>query len=363
MSSIIPNSTPTPNFYYDQLEHLLTPDEWKVLTYAVRRIFGFEKNRDSTYATISLSTFENGVTYQDKETGEVIRLSYGCGMSRPRISACLSALVKFGILRRGRNTKDGRVWRLETDENKIDFDGLWARFNAQQEAAAQRVAKAAQASADKRRKPEASTADVLGEEVRQSYPQEYDSPTTTGKAVVPTESNEKATGKQDSPVLENAQEAHDDPPALPVDTSQSEQPTQPAKPPMDYVGCRAAFLAVKWFGEGTVDNAVNMNYGRSKKGEWADGNLSRPMTAEQIRGFPNWYFMSKAKGGAGMDRRTMSLPTRPGKFKDHAVNYLAWLDEQIQPAPEPELDGPHAYLKRIREERDRAREAAFLSAS
>jgi len=218
MSSIIPNSTPTPNFYYDQLEHLLTPDEWKVLTYAVRRIFGFEKNRDSTYATISLSTFENGVTYQNKETGEVIRLSYGCGMSRPRISACLTAIVKFGIMRRGRNTKDGRVWRLETDETKIDFDGLWARFNAQQETAAQRVAKAAQASADKRRKQEPSTTGVLGEEVRQSYPQEYDSPTTTGKAVVPTESNLKATGKQDSPEEKT-------PPAALVEESTPQPPT------------------------------------------------------------------------------------------------------------------------------------------
>lgn len=35
----------------------------------------------------------------------------------------------------------------------------------------------------------------------------------------------------------------------------------------------------------------------------------------------------------------------------------------VQPAPEPELDAPHAYLKRIREERDRARQDAFLSAS
>lgn len=203
MSKIVPNSTPTPNFYYDELEWLLTSDEWKVLSYAVRRILGFEKGRDSTSATISLSTFEAGVSIADQETGELILLAHGCGLSRPKISAALGVLVKFRIMRRGRSTKNGRVWKLETDDTKIDFDGLATRQAAAAEKGAERIAKAAKASADKRRKPDDSTVVVPPEEVRLSYQEEYDSPTSSGSAVVPIESNGKATGKQ---VLPNSPE-------------------------------------------------------------------------------------------------------------------------------------------------------------
>ena len=46
MSRILPNSFQMPNYYCDELLHLLNGPEIKVLVYAARRIFGFQKTSD-----------------------------------------------------------------------------------------------------------------------------------------------------------------------------------------------------------------------------------------------------------------------------------------------------------------------------
>lgn len=45
-SALIPNSFQMPNLFTDRLMHLLKPEEFLVLSYATRRIYGFRKRQD-----------------------------------------------------------------------------------------------------------------------------------------------------------------------------------------------------------------------------------------------------------------------------------------------------------------------------
>ena len=74
MSRIVPNSYQTPNLFADRLMAYLTGDEWKTLHYALRRTFGFNRERDR----ISVSQFMNGNGRLD-EAGRP--LEYGTGLS------------------------------------------------------------------------------------------------------------------------------------------------------------------------------------------------------------------------------------------------------------------------------------------
>ena len=49
-SDFIPNSYQTPNAYIDKYLHLLTGEEWKVLSYAIRRILGFQKDGTESHS-------------------------------------------------------------------------------------------------------------------------------------------------------------------------------------------------------------------------------------------------------------------------------------------------------------------------
>jgi hypothetical protein len=120
---LIPNSYQTPNAYCDHLMHLLTDPEWKVLSYAVRRIFGFNKHQDR----ISLSQFVHGT--KSEKTGE--QLDYGTGLNIGTVRKALASLKEFNIMIEvssySRRENLAAEWALQLDYNKVDWDGLWAR--------------------------------------------------------------------------------------------------------------------------------------------------------------------------------------------------------------------------------------------
>lgn len=88
--TFIPNSTQIPNDYVDKFMAFLTPEEWKVLTYAARRIFGFQKRKDR----ISLNQFSKGINRKDG--GE--RLDYGTGLTLYSTRIAVDGLVSAGLL-------------------------------------------------------------------------------------------------------------------------------------------------------------------------------------------------------------------------------------------------------------------------
>jgi hypothetical protein len=85
----IPNSFQVPNIYIDEYLHLLSNSEAKVLLYAIRRIFGFQKRTDR----ISISQFCDGI--QDSEGNQ---LDYGTGLSKATVISSLNKLIEYGLI-------------------------------------------------------------------------------------------------------------------------------------------------------------------------------------------------------------------------------------------------------------------------
>lgn len=119
---MIPNTFYMPNVYVDEIMPLLTPEEWVVLTYAVRRIFGFHKRQDH----ISLSQFRHGTRTR---TGK--RLDGGTGFSKDAIRSALESLETFKILVKVAENDPyqnlGAAYRLQYQANEIDWEALEER--------------------------------------------------------------------------------------------------------------------------------------------------------------------------------------------------------------------------------------------
>lgn len=96
---IFPTTTPIPDQVFDELLHLLSGNELKVLLYICRRTFGFKKESD----TISLNQMVNGITTRD---GRV--LDRGTGLSKATVARCLNMLEERNIILRLRQYSDDR---------------------------------------------------------------------------------------------------------------------------------------------------------------------------------------------------------------------------------------------------------------
>lgn len=111
MSDFIPNSFQMPTEYVDRYFHLLTSDEVKVLTFAVRHTFGFSENDQDR---ISLFQFANGT-----------------GLSESATRKILASLKRFNLLIAvdpESNGEEGPFYTLQVDED-IDDAGLASRLS------------------------------------------------------------------------------------------------------------------------------------------------------------------------------------------------------------------------------------------
>lgn len=143
MNTLIPNTYQKPNWYSDEVDWLLTPEESKVLDFFCRRILGFEGNRPSRRDRISLSQITDGIHRADGS-----RLSYGTGLSRPRAVAAIKGLCDYGLVARiGKPTEDGQEYELVFDVERIDLPGLRARREQGRAAGRERTEKARAARA------------------------------------------------------------------------------------------------------------------------------------------------------------------------------------------------------------------------
>lgn len=144
MSDFIPNSYQTPNAYVDSLMAFLTPEEWKVLSYMARRIFGFNKREDR----ISLSQMEHGIV-----DGSGNRLDHGTGLGRTALIKALAGLKRYHIaLEVAPNDpkcNKGACYALNLDSGKVDWQGLEARHQEAKAKSQQRTGKAREVKADR----------------------------------------------------------------------------------------------------------------------------------------------------------------------------------------------------------------------
>ena len=75
-ASFVPNSYPTPNAFTDKLLHLMGPTEWKVLSFAIRHILGWQDKLAERKAVISLTMFTDGYITKGGDR------YFGTGLSR-----------------------------------------------------------------------------------------------------------------------------------------------------------------------------------------------------------------------------------------------------------------------------------------
>lgn len=97
-----PNTTPTPDVFYDWIAPTLSEGELRVMLYLIRRTFGFGKHSDR----VSFSQFCDGIT-----TLEGKRLDLGTGMTRRAVLSVVSALETKGLVicHRGGKGKHGHA--------------------------------------------------------------------------------------------------------------------------------------------------------------------------------------------------------------------------------------------------------------
>lgn len=122
-SKILPNSFQTPNYFVDELMRLLTGNEQKCLSVVCRKTFGWQKRSDR----ISKS--------------QIVDLA---GLSDAAVDECMAALVRYGVVVRVRENVNnlGVEWAPQTDDSRIDLDGLNVRLTERRGINAQRAAKA-----------------------------------------------------------------------------------------------------------------------------------------------------------------------------------------------------------------------------
>jgi hypothetical protein len=124
-NAVIPNTFQHPNIFIDKLMYYLSPSENVVLTFAVRRILGFQSNIMSRKDNISLSQFTDGITAEDGHA-----LSMGCGLGMDAVIHGLETLEKYKILIACTEKPDprkGQEYWLQDNENIIDWEGLEKR--------------------------------------------------------------------------------------------------------------------------------------------------------------------------------------------------------------------------------------------
>jgi hypothetical protein len=124
-NAVIPNTFQHPNIFVDRLMYYLSPVENIILTFAVRRILGFQKNIMSRRDNISLSQFTEEIVAAD---GCII--SMGCGVGVDATIKALEVLTKFRILLPTTAKPDqrkGQEYWLQDNENNIDWEGLLKR--------------------------------------------------------------------------------------------------------------------------------------------------------------------------------------------------------------------------------------------
>lgn len=139
-NAVIPNTFQHPNIFIDKLMFYLTPVENVTLTFAVRRILGFQSNIMSRKDNISLSQFTDGITAEDGTA-----LCLGTGIGNDATIKALEALCHFNILlptTEKADPKRGQEYWLQDNENNIDWIGLENRKNEKVEKYRQQTQKA-----------------------------------------------------------------------------------------------------------------------------------------------------------------------------------------------------------------------------
>lgn len=142
-SEFIPNSFQTPNAYVDQFMAFLSPEEWKVLSYMVRRIFGFNKRQDR----ISYKQIMNGIKTKEGE-----RLDYGTGLGMAATKNAVDKLKEFNLIievePNDAHKNAGPLYALQMNSSVVNTAKLMERYKDGEQRKQARMSKAREAIAN-----------------------------------------------------------------------------------------------------------------------------------------------------------------------------------------------------------------------
>lgn len=135
-SEFIPNAFQTPNAYVDKFMAYLTAEEWKVLSYFVRRIFGFNKRQDRlSYSQIMNGYVRNGV-----------RVDAGTGLGAAAAENAVKGLLRYRLIvkleENNQHENKGPLYALQMDSEQVDLSGLIDRTESRQQRVNERMSKA-----------------------------------------------------------------------------------------------------------------------------------------------------------------------------------------------------------------------------
>ena len=186
MSTILMNSFQTPNHYVDTAMAMLTPEEYKCLSFATRHILGWQDKINKRRGFISLTMFERGYV---SSKGMVFG---GTGLTRPTIIRATDELTRLRfLLKIGEPTNDGQEWELGEEP---DFDALEARYQSRKDARRGQTQKAREsAQGGKADIPPAGGLSNIPEVVKPTDQQESVAHTSGGKADILNQIHSKDT--------------------------------------------------------------------------------------------------------------------------------------------------------------------------
>lgn len=143
-NTVIPNTFQNPNTYVDIGMELLTAEEYKCLSFAVRHIYGWRDTIVTLRRPISFTMFQTGYTAKDGT-----RFG-GTGLARKAISDAIKELVHYKVFIKGAMTDDGQEYIIG---EAPDWDGLRKREADKHQKSLERTA-AARAKRSKTKRSE-----------------------------------------------------------------------------------------------------------------------------------------------------------------------------------------------------------------
>lgn len=145
---IIPNAYQSPNFYVDDLLPLLSGEEWKCMSFLIRKTLGWQKTSDRLAKSV---------------------IARATGLSISTVDKCMANLISFGLalrLAENNGSHDGVEYGVQMEDEKIIWSALEERKNAintrniKRTEAARKAAKITQSVAQTRSVPQKETGDV-----------------------------------------------------------------------------------------------------------------------------------------------------------------------------------------------------------
>lgn len=271
-TTCIPESFPSPNEYVDRAMELLSAEEYKVLSFAVRHILGWQDKRDSWQGTISYDMLEKGYTTKDgKHYG-------GTGLARNALKKVLDNLNDFGLLVRVRRVADGQIYMLSRTPE-------WSKMEARK--AEQAVVNRKRTEVGRKVRAEKKADDPIEKVSRTNY-QKLVPLTGESSSDYLNQSNIQNKTQSNKDFAPNG--ADETPPVIPETPKPKRQ--RKIRQPSEWQQIVGLCIDIWNVEKGIATQYALMLTGKAKSGMWEASKLEQPATLREFKGWYRWICKS-----------------------------------------------------------------------